>query len=137
MTATPVKYTSLWHGLTSMLRDEGFTSLYKGLAPSLLGITHAAVQFPLYEEIKKRQSIDGNPTHLQLLGASTFSKVCDKIYSRSLQLLQPTHMKYYVHVFKHNQIVKSSIKESYKHLALYIRKKEYLDFVISKFKFVR
>jgi solute carrier family 25 folate transporter 32 len=45
-------YFSVFHGLRSMMKEEGWKALYKGLGPSLLGISHVAVQFPLYEQLK-------------------------------------------------------------------------------------
>lgn len=46
-------YTSVLHGLKSIVKHEGWTALYKGLGPSFLGISHVAVQFPLYEQLKE------------------------------------------------------------------------------------
>lgn len=48
-------YKSVPHGLARIFREEGLAGLYKGLAPSLLGLGHVAVQFPLYEYVKKLQ----------------------------------------------------------------------------------
>ncbi|TPX57606.1 hypothetical protein PhCBS80983_g03746 [Powellomyces hirtus] len=45
-------YNSTWHALSSIIKEEGGSALYKGITPSLLGITHVAVQFPLYEKLK-------------------------------------------------------------------------------------
>ncbi|KAJ3300671.1 hypothetical protein HK104_008605 [Borealophlyctis nickersoniae] len=49
---TPYNYKSTYDAFRSIVRDEGWTALYKGFGPSLLGISHVAVQFPLYEKMK-------------------------------------------------------------------------------------
>ncbi|KAI0036471.1 mitochondrial carrier domain-containing protein [Vararia minispora EC-137] len=44
------------HSLDAALtiyRTEGIAAFYRGLLPSLLGIAHVAVQFPLYEKLKR------------------------------------------------------------------------------------
>lgn len=37
-------------------RQEGFSGFYRGLLPSLLGVTHVCIQFPLYEHFKALNS---------------------------------------------------------------------------------
>jgi solute carrier family 25 folate transporter 32 len=48
-----VKYTGIFQGFARILREEGIQGLYRGLGPSLIGIIHVGVQFPLYEALKK------------------------------------------------------------------------------------
>ncbi|KAI9651484.1 MAG: hypothetical protein M1829_002715 [Trizodia sp. TS-e1964] len=68
-----------------MYHTEGFRSFYSGLSPALLGLTHVAVQFPLYEYFKLRftglfmgeQPEASRKTHwLGVLSASVLSKIC-------------------------------------------------------------
>lgn len=37
----------------SILRHDGWRGLYRGLGSSFIGLSHVAVQFPLYESLKK------------------------------------------------------------------------------------
>jgi solute carrier family 25 folate transporter 32 len=67
-----------------MYLHEGIWSFYSGLAPALLGLSHVAVQFPLYEEFKKlftgnelgKQSENGKTNFWGILAASCLSKIC-------------------------------------------------------------
>jgi hypothetical protein len=47
-----VKYRHTLDAALTIYRSEGPRAFYRGLLPSLLGITHVAVQFPLYEQLK-------------------------------------------------------------------------------------
>lgn len=49
---TPWHYKSTIDAFRTMYRTEGIGSFYSGLAPALLGLTHVAIQFPLYEFFK-------------------------------------------------------------------------------------
>jgi solute carrier family 25 folate transporter 32 len=46
------RYTGVVHCLRTIVREEGFRALYRGLSPSFLGLIHVAVQFPAYEMCK-------------------------------------------------------------------------------------
>ncbi|KAJ1567110.1 hypothetical protein HK096_010926, partial [Nowakowskiella sp. JEL0078] len=53
VTPTPTTlyyYTSTLNALSTITRVEGFWALNKGLVPSLIGVSHVAIQFPLYEQ---------------------------------------------------------------------------------------
>lgn len=46
-------YSGTKDAFLTIAREEGFRGFYKGLVPGLLGVSHGAVQFMSYEEIKK------------------------------------------------------------------------------------
>jgi solute carrier family 25 folate transporter 32 len=80
---SPWQYKSTLDAARTMYRTEGFLSFYSGLAPALLGLSHVAVQFPLYElfrewftggELGQRADARGTP-YLSILAASCLSKV--------------------------------------------------------------
>lgn len=52
MKATPGSYQSLVGGLTSLFRTEGIQGLYRGIVPALFGVSHGAIQFMAYEQLK-------------------------------------------------------------------------------------
>jgi solute carrier family 25 folate transporter 32 len=35
-------------------KNEGFTGLYKGFVPGIWGVSHCAVKFMIYEELKSK-----------------------------------------------------------------------------------
>ncbi|KIY62169.1 mitochondrial NAD transporter [Cylindrobasidium torrendii FP15055 ss-10] len=47
-----VRYKHTLDAALTIYRTEGISAFYRGLLPSLMGITHVAVQFPLYEQLK-------------------------------------------------------------------------------------
>ncbi|GLT82713.1 hypothetical protein SLE2022_010710 [Rubroshorea leprosula] len=46
-------YAGLYDALRTILKEEGWTALYKGIVPSLLLVSHGAIQFTAYEELRK------------------------------------------------------------------------------------
>ncbi|KAI5455904.1 mitochondrial carrier domain-containing protein, partial [Mariannaea sp. PMI_226] len=82
---TPKEYKSAIDVAWKMYCREGITSFYSGLTPALLGVTHLAVQFPLYDQFKRyltgTRLGNWHEDHewLQVLGiiaASATSKAC-------------------------------------------------------------
>lgn len=47
-----VRYRHTWDALIRIYREEGMRAFYRGMLPSLFGVAHVAVQFPLYERFK-------------------------------------------------------------------------------------
>ena len=82
----PWHYKSTWDAARVMYRTEGLLSFYSGLTPALLGLTHVAIQFPLYEVFKEKftgigkgqkETDEDRSHHFYGLAMAVFlSKVC-------------------------------------------------------------
>jgi len=81
----PWQYKGTFDAFRKMYANEGIASFYSGLAPALLGLTHVAIQFPLYEYFKmKFTGLEMGQTAAQhedvhwlgILGATILSKIC-------------------------------------------------------------
>ncbi|KAL0560389.1 hypothetical protein IC582_000793 [Cucumis melo] len=46
-------YSGLYDAFRTILREEGFAALYKGIVPGLMLVSHGAIQFTVYEELRK------------------------------------------------------------------------------------
>jgi len=65
------------------MRAEGFKGFYRGLLPSLIGVSHGAIQFVAYEQLKIRRSnmlkeqgdAMGELTNFDYLTLSAVSKI--------------------------------------------------------------
>jgi solute carrier family 25 folate transporter 32 len=53
---TPGAYTSLAAGARQIYVNEGVKGFYRGLVPALFGVSHGALQFMAYEQLKKYRS---------------------------------------------------------------------------------
>lgn len=83
---SPWHYRNTLDAARKMYRTEGILSFYSGLTPALLGLTHVAIQFPLYEVFKQqftglgvgnKESGDDKRHHFYGLAFAVFlSKVC-------------------------------------------------------------
>ncbi|BEJ15383.1 hypothetical protein CspHIS471_0411500 [Cutaneotrichosporon sp. HIS471] len=73
---TAPRYRNTVQAFYSIYKTEGLRAFYKGLVPSLFGVTHVAVQFGLYEKSKTWASRDGRQlTPTAILGCSSVSKM--------------------------------------------------------------
>jgi len=65
--------------MRALYAEGGLLVFWRGMSANLIGLSHVAVQFPLYEILKERarkQSPHGKETPLDLLIASGLSKMC-------------------------------------------------------------
>ncbi|CEI99166.1 hypothetical protein RMCBS344292_13258 [Rhizopus microsporus] len=75
---TSYRYNNTIHAFATIAKEEGFRGFYKGLGPSLIGISHVAVQFPLYEKLKVALHVDQDSSSYgstSILLASALSKM--------------------------------------------------------------
>ncbi|KAL1894822.1 hypothetical protein Cpir12675_003467 [Ceratocystis pirilliformis] len=85
---TPWHYRSSFDAAYKMYTTEGIRSFYSGLTPALLGLSHVAVQFPVYEYLRVKFTGIGmasaseretreqeHNTWLGVLAASVISKI--------------------------------------------------------------
>ena len=84
---TPWHYNNTFDAARKMYRAEGLAAFYSGLAPAMLGLTHVAIQFPMYEYFKQRftgvemgEVPTDESSHWKnitgILGATVLSKIC-------------------------------------------------------------
>ncbi|ORX88992.1 mitochondrial carrier [Basidiobolus meristosporus CBS 931.73] len=78
--ATSYHYNNTLHAFKTIWVEEGIHGFYKGLVPSLFGLLHVAVQFPLYEQLKiYLKPEDGNLPTSSILVASATSKMAASV----------------------------------------------------------
>ncbi|XP_034937470.1 mitochondrial folate transporter/carrier [Chelonus insularis] len=51
------RYSGMLDALGKIYRTEGVRGLYKGLVPGMFGVSHGAIQFMTYEEMKNRYNV--------------------------------------------------------------------------------
>ncbi|CCG84930.1 protein of unknown function [Taphrina deformans PYCC 5710] len=84
-------YDNFLDGLQKIARQEGLKGLYRGLLPSLFGVTHGALQFTLYEMLKNRRA-DRSPgttaTTADFLQLSAASKILATVMTYPYQVFR-------------------------------------------------
>ena len=74
-------YASMWAGARHVWRDEGVRGFYRGLGVSLIGVSHGAVQFAVYEPLKRwvarssARAPGDAPSTRETLAVSTLAKL--------------------------------------------------------------
>ncbi|KAL5722109.1 Nicotinamide adenine dinucleotide transporter 2 [Ranunculus cassubicifolius] len=80
-----VPYTSIVSALTRIVHEEGFRGLYSGLLPSLVGVSHVAIQFPMYEKTKSYIAHkEGKPIDKLSAGQVAIASSISKLFASTL-----------------------------------------------------
>jgi len=85
------RYTGISQCFISIIKEEGIKGLYRGLGPSLLGVLHVGVQFPLYEKFKLYLKKDKGTSELgvvDIMAASSLSKIIASIVAYPHEVLR-------------------------------------------------
>ncbi|KAK2781388.1 hypothetical protein FQN53_000579 [Emmonsiellopsis sp. PD_33] len=67
----PGAYPSLAAGVREIYRSEGLPGFYRGLVPALFGVSHGALQFMAYEQLKRYQA--GTTSQFNFTTANTYT----------------------------------------------------------------
>lgn len=62
----PGAYTSILDGTQRIYKADGLSGFYRGLVPSLFGVSHGALQFMAYEQMKKWRTAHATEAQHQL-----------------------------------------------------------------------
>lgn len=84
-------YRSLRDAVRTIVKEEGFWGFYRGLIPALAGVTHGAVMFVAYEEIKKLMTTNSDSTELsgkQGFMAGAMAKWCATLVTYPYQVVK-------------------------------------------------
>ncbi|GLH07494.1 hypothetical protein R5R35_006480 [Gryllus longicercus] len=85
------QYSGLWEGLLKVAKVEGIGKLWSGMTPSLLLVSNPAIQFMVYESLKRRLHSVYKPENISglvyfALGAT--AKALATVLTYPLQLVQ-------------------------------------------------
>lgn len=84
-------YASTVDAFRKVVRNEGVVALYRGVVPSMFGLIHVAIQFPVYEHLKtmlKERNGDSALRADQLVLASSLSKIIASVTAYPHEVLR-------------------------------------------------
>ncbi|KAI9303406.1 mitochondrial carrier domain-containing protein [Cunninghamella echinulata] len=103
---TPYKYDNTLHAFKTIAREEGIRGFYKGLGSSLIGVSHVAVQFPLYEKLKSFfAQTDAASGNTGILLASSLSKMAASTATYPHEVIRTRLQNQTVKPFKYKGII--------------------------------
>ncbi|CAF0986821.1 unnamed protein product [Rotaria sp. Silwood1] len=77
-------YRNSFHAAQKIYQTEGLYALYRGLIPSMMGLIHVGIQFPLYEYLKKKLAINSSSDQHLSIGQLMFASSISKLIASSL-----------------------------------------------------
>ncbi|KAL4944732.1 hypothetical protein BDV06DRAFT_76774 [Aspergillus oleicola] len=102
---SPGAYASFTTGTKQIYRSEGISGFYRGLTPSLFGVSHGALQFMAYEKLKLYRTKPQSQTegkralnNLDFLVISSISKIFAGSITYPYQVLRSRLQTYDAHL---------------------------------------
>jgi solute carrier family 25 folate transporter 32 len=87
------KHTSIWTTVRSLYQEGGGRIFYRGMTANLLGLSHVAIQFPIYEKLKKTLKGDKREESvMDLLIATSLSKMSASLISYPHEVIRSRMM---------------------------------------------
>lgn len=107
----PGAYKSIAHGTRTLWAKEGIRGFYRGLTPSLFGVSHGAVQFMAYEQLKNRWAVGRKGgkeglTNVDFLTLSAVSKMFAGSITYPYQVVRTKMQQYDMPEMKAREVVK-------------------------------
>ncbi|XP_059350814.1 mitochondrial folate transporter/carrier-like isoform X2 [Daphnia carinata] len=102
------RYKGIMDALVKTYRYEGIRGLYRGFLPGVFGVSHSAIQFMVYEEMKngynnhRNMSIDSRMSTMTYLSFAAMSKLVAVMATYPYQLMR-TRMQDQYH--EHNGVI--------------------------------
>jgi len=84
-------YKSTWDAVIRIAKEEGIRGFYRGIIPSVIGVSHGAVHFVIYEEFKrllKKQNEKHPISSAQYLYAASASKIIASVGTYPYQVIK-------------------------------------------------
>ncbi|XP_030370265.1 mitochondrial folate transporter/carrier [Scaptodrosophila lebanonensis] len=102
--SSSAEYRGMVHALAQIYKEEGMRGLYRGFVPGMLGVSHGAIQFMTYEEMKnayneyRKLPIDTKLATTEYLAFAAISKLIAAAATYPYQVvrarLQDHHHRY-------------------------------------------
>jgi solute carrier family 25 (mitochondrial folate transporter), member 32 len=89
--SAPGKKLSIRETAISLYREGGLPIFWRGMTANLLGLSHVAIQFPVYEWLKSK-SRHSEPTPLELVVSSGMSKMTASLVSYPHEVIRSRMM---------------------------------------------
>ncbi|KAL0580249.1 mitochondrial FAD carrier protein flx1 [Marasmius crinis-equi] len=105
---SPTAYRGVFHGLRSIIRNEGVSGLFRGTTLALFGVSNGALQFMAYEEMK-RWGFERKRRQFEKMG-KPWSPEVDKLSNISYTIMSAASKLLALSVTYPYQVVRSRIQ---------------------------